>query len=151
MNCFCNENIWMRGTTRIPHSATKTMSRKGIQCAAKENYYSVWLYMGSGNISYHMMLCVNVSIFHYTYRNTSPHRPIRWITPLKYKNVSLTRHHAPSSIAFPFPQIGTVKAWCFPIPLVQSSNVKSYFRKMCSLKCRQLHIIYKAPSLKGHL
>ena len=50
----------------------------------------------------------------YYYRNTSPtcirHRPIRCITPLKCKNVSSTRHHEPSSNAFPFPRIDTVEA-----------------------------------------
>ena len=83
------------------------------------------------------------------YRNTSPkrHRPIRWITPLKYKNVSFMRHHAPSFNAFPFLQIGTVKAWCVPIFLVQSPKVNSYLGKRYSLKCWPLRFTYKAPSL----
>ena len=51
------------------------------------------------------------------YHNTSfiRHRPIRWITSLKYKNVSLKRHHAPTFNVFPPLQIGKVNAWCFPI------------------------------------
>ena len=63
------------------------------------------------------------------------HRPIRWITPLKYKNVSLIR------------QIYTLKAWCFPIFLVQSPKLNSYLRKRYSLKCWPLRFTYKAPLL----
>ena len=79
------------------------------------------------------------------YHNTSPlrHWPVRWITPLTYRNVSLIRHHAHSSNAFPFPQIGTAKAWCFPIRLVQSPRVKAYLRKRCSMKCWQLRFTLK--------
>ena len=52
----------------------------------------------------------------FMYRNTSPIRqqPIWWITRLKYRNVSIMRHHAPTFSAFQFPRIGKTKARCFP-------------------------------------
>ena len=76
------------------------------------------------------------------------HSPIRWITPLKYKNDSLIRHHAPSSNAFPYSQIYTLKAWCFfQFFLVQSPKLNSYLRKRYSLKCWPLRFTYKAPLL----
>ena len=81
------------------------------------------------------------------YRNTSAtrHRSIRWITILKYKNVSLIRHHAHNSNAFPFPQIGTVKAWCFPILFVQSPKLNAYLRRRYCLKCCPMWYTYKEP------
>ena len=91
------------------------------------------------------------SILVHTYRNTSPirHRPIRWITPLKYKNVSLIKHHAPSSNAFPFPRIGTVNACSVLILFVQSPKLNTYLRRRYSLKCWPVRFNYKAPSLIG--
>ena len=77
------------------------------------------------------------------YRNTSPirQRHIGWITPLKYKNVSLIRHHAP------FPKIGTVKSGWFPILLVRSPKANSCLRQRYGLKCWLLRFTYKALSL----
>ena len=77
------------------------------------------------------------------YRNTSPirQRHIGWITPLKCKNVSLIRHHAP------FPKIGTVKSGWFPILLVQSPKANSCLRQRYGLKCWLLRFTYKALSL----
>ena len=86
-------------------------------------------------------------LVHYktVYRNATPirHRPIRWITPFKYKNISLVRHHASNSNAFPFPHIGTVNAWCFPILFVQSPKLNTYLKKRYSLKCWPLRFTYK--------
>ena len=83
------------------------------------------------------------------YRDTSPirHRSIRWIATLKYKNVSLIRHHAPTSNAFPVLRIGAVKAWCFPVLFIQSPKLNSYFIRRYSLKCWPVRFTYKAPSL----
>ena len=83
------------------------------------------------------------------YRNTSPirHRPIRWITLLKYKNVSLVRPHAPSFNAFPFWRIGTVKDCCFRGLFVQSTKLNTYVTWRYSLKCWLMRFTYKAPSL----
>ena len=87
------------------------------------------------------------TLVHFYYCNTSPirHQPIGWITPLKYKNVSLIRHHAPSSNAFPFPHIGTVKVWCFPILFVQSPKVNTHLKRRYSLKYWPVCFTYKAP------
>ena len=82
-------------------------------------------------------------------RNTSPirHRPIRWITPLKHKNASPTRHHAPSSNAFRCLRIGAVKAWYSPSVFVQSPQSNTYLTWRYSLKCWPVRFTYKAPSL----
>ena len=96
--------------------------------------------------SAHSLLCAK-SWVRQSYRNTSPirHRSIRWITPFKYKNVSLIRHHAPKSNAFPGSQICTVKVWYFPLLFVQSPNFNTYLKMRYSRKCWLLRFTYRAP------
>ena len=75
------------------------------------------------------------------------HRPMRWITPLRYKNVSLIRHPAPSSSAFPLLRIATVKAWYFPLLFIQSPKFNNYYIRRYSQKCWPVRFTYNAPSL----
>ena len=69
---------------------------------------------------------------------------MRWTTPLKYKNVSHIRYHAPSFNAFPFLPNGTAKDFYFPLFYVQSQNLNTYLRMRYSLKCRPVLFILKA-------
>ena len=83
------------------------------------------------------------------YRNTSPirYRPIRWITPLRLKKVSLIRQPAPSSSAFPLLRIATVKAWYFPLLFIQWPKFNTYLISRYSLKCWPVCFTYKAGAL----
>ena len=62
------------------------------------------------------------------------HQHKRRIPSLKYKNASLIRHHAPSSNAFPFPRIGTVKAYVFLIFLSKHLSLDTFLTRKYSLK-----------------
>ena len=86
-------------------------------------------------------------ILYYCITSPMRHRPTRWITPLKHKNASLIRHHAPSSNACTCLRIGTVKAGYFRNVFVQSPQPNTYLTRRYSLKCWPVRFTYKAPSL----